>query len=61
MCWGSASAILGASLGQTAVRLADSGFICGFDALSAVGAATLSQLPLMRRAHPAYRGGQPAR
>ena len=37
------SAILGASLGQTAVRLAASGFICGFDALFAVGAATLSQ------------------
>ena len=37
------SAILGASLGQTAIRLAGSGFLCGFDALFAVGAATLSQ------------------
>jgi len=37
------SAILGASLGQTAIRLAGSGFVCGFDALFAVGATTLSQ------------------
>src|ERR1700728_318140 len=37
------SAILGASLGQTAIRLAGSGFVCGFDALFAVAAATLSQ------------------
>jgi hypothetical protein len=37
------SAILGASLGQTAIRLAGSGFVCGFGALFAVGATTLSQ------------------
>jgi hypothetical protein len=37
------SAILGASLGETAIRLAASGAICGFDALFAVGAATLAQ------------------
>jgi hypothetical protein len=37
------SAILGASLGQTPIRLAASGFVCGFDALFAVGAMTLSQ------------------
>jgi hypothetical protein len=37
------SAILGASLGQTAIRLAGSGLACGFDALFAVGAATLFQ------------------
>jgi hypothetical protein len=37
------SAILGASLGETAIRLAGSGFVCGFEALFAVGAATLSQ------------------
>jgi hypothetical protein len=37
------SAILGASLGLTAARLAGSGFICGVDGLFAVGAATLFQ------------------
>lgn len=37
------SAILGASLELTAIRLAGSGFVCGFDALFAVGAATLAQ------------------
>lgn len=37
------AAILGASLGQSAARVAGSGFVCGFDALFAVGAATLSQ------------------
>lgn len=37
------SAILGASLGLSAIRLAASGFVCGFDALFAVGALTLSQ------------------
>jgi hypothetical protein len=37
------SAILGASLGETAIRLAASGLVCGFDALFAVAAATLAQ------------------
>ena len=37
------SAILGASLGQTATRLAASGLVCGLDALFAVAAVTLSQ------------------
>jgi hypothetical protein len=37
------SAILGASLGLSAIRLAGSGFVCGFEALVAVGAMTLSQ------------------
>lgn len=37
------SAILGASLGESALRAAGSGFICGWDALFALGAATLAQ------------------
>jgi hypothetical protein len=37
------SAILGASLTLTAIRLAGSGLTCGFDALFALGAATLFQ------------------
>src|SRR5215472_10327714 len=37
------SAILGASLDQTATRLASTGFTCGLYGLFAVGAATLYQ------------------
>jgi len=37
------SAILGASLDQTATRLAGSGFVCGLYGLFAIGAATLYQ------------------
>ncbi|HEY1775504.1 MAG TPA: hypothetical protein VGG41_05025 [Solirubrobacteraceae bacterium] len=37
------SAILGATLSETAVRLAASGVACGFEGLFAVGAATLAQ------------------
>jgi hypothetical protein len=49
------SAILGASLGETAVRLAGSGVTCGLDALFAVGAATLYQRSSSQRA-PAVIG-----
>jgi hypothetical protein len=37
------AAILGASVGQTAARVASSALVCGFYALFAVGAATLAQ------------------
>lgn len=49
------SSTLGATLSETAIRLAGSGVVCGFEGLFAVGAATLAQRSSSLRA-PALIG-----